>query len=101
MGRGESSVLSAINSPSAAAKYLGVSVAADKEIANDRDGKLRWGRKQYATLEQLYRGAPYFGMYAPALREIAEGVIMAQIPEELGVQTKQRLRPDHKGPTEA
>jgi hypothetical protein len=42
----------------------------DKEIANDREGRLRWGRKQYATLEQLYRGAPYFELYSPALREI-------------------------------
>jgi len=31
-----------------------------------------------------------------ALREIAEGVIQAQIPEELGEVTKQKLRPDHK-----
>lgn len=30
-----------------------------------------------------------------ALREIAEGLIMAQIPAELGEVTKQRLRPDH------
>lgn len=42
----------------------------DKEISNDRDGKLRWGRKQFATLEQSYRGAPHFKLYAPRLREI-------------------------------
>jgi hypothetical protein len=42
----------------------------DKQIANDRDGRLRWGRKQYATLEQVYRGAPYFPLYAPALKDI-------------------------------
>jgi len=42
----------------------------DKEISNDRDGKLRWGRKQFATLEQVYRGAPHFKTYAPGLREI-------------------------------
>lgn len=29
-----------------------------------------------------------------ALREIAEGLIMAQIPAELGAVTKQKLRPD-------
>lgn len=42
----------------------------EKLISNDRDGRLRWGRKQYATLEQVYRSAPYFHMYASALREI-------------------------------
>ena len=42
----------------------------EKTIANDRDGRLRWGRKQYATLEQLYRQAPYFQLYAPALQHI-------------------------------
>lgn len=42
----------------------------DKEISNDRDGRLRWGRKQYATLEQVYRGAPHFRAYGPRLKEI-------------------------------
>jgi hypothetical protein len=44
----------------------------DKEIANDRDGRLRWGRKQYATLEQVYRGTPHFQRYAPGLHDIFE-----------------------------
>lgn len=44
----------------------------DKEIANDRDGRLRWGRKQFATLEQVYRPAPHFERYGPALRDIFE-----------------------------
>src|SRR4051812_22331043 len=42
----------------------------DKEIANDRDGRLRWGRKQFLTIEQNYRGTPHFHRYAPALRDI-------------------------------
>jgi hypothetical protein len=44
----------------------------EKEIANDREGRLRWGRKQYSTLEQLYRSAPYFHLYAPELRALLD-----------------------------
>jgi hypothetical protein len=42
----------------------------EKLIANEKDGKFRWGRKQFATLEQVYRGAPYFHFYADALRGV-------------------------------
>lgn len=42
----------------------------DKEIANDREGRLRWGRKTYASLEQAYRRAPCFHLYAAQLREL-------------------------------
>ena len=42
----------------------------DKLVANEKDGKFRWGRKQFATLEQVYRGTPYFHLYASALRGI-------------------------------
>ena len=45
----------------------------DKEIANEKDGKFRWGRKSYTTLEGIYRGAPYFQLYAPYLRSVFAG----------------------------
>jgi hypothetical protein len=44
----------------------------DKLVDNGRAGRLRWGRKQFATLEQVYRGAPYFRLYAPALRALLD-----------------------------
>lgn len=45
----------------------------DKQVANERDGRLRWGRKQFATLEQVYRSTPYFHLYAPALHSLLDG----------------------------
>lgn len=42
----------------------------EKEIDNDREGRLRWGRKTALSLQYNYRPAPYHGQYAPALQEI-------------------------------
>jgi hypothetical protein len=42
----------------------------DKVIDNQRDGRLRFGRKIFATLRHVYQGAPYFQKYAPALQEL-------------------------------
>lgn len=37
------------------------------------DTSLRWPEKHWQTLEQSYRKAPFFGSYAPALREVYSG----------------------------
>jgi hypothetical protein len=41
-----------------------------KIIDNQRDGRLRWGRKAYLTMQYAYQGAPFFNIYAPELKGI-------------------------------
>ncbi len=44
----------------------------EKEIHNDADGRLAWGRKAAMTLEHAYGRAPFFKRYMPELREMLE-----------------------------
>jgi hypothetical protein len=43
----------------------------DKRVDN-RDAERPWGRTHFATLRHAYREAPYFSMFAPALKRIFE-----------------------------
>lgn len=42
----------------------------DKRVDNSRDGRFRWGRKQFLTLKYAYQAAPHFHAYEPALQRI-------------------------------
>lgn len=44
----------------------------EKLIDNQRDGKLRWGRKLFLTLKYSYQSALYFDRYAPDLQRILD-----------------------------
>lgn len=44
----------------------------EKLIDNQRDGKLRWGRKLFLTLKYSYQAAPYFDRYAPEIQRILD-----------------------------
>ena len=42
----------------------------DKTIDNHNEGRLRWGRKVYQTIQYAYQGAPFFNLYAPQLKTL-------------------------------
>ena len=44
----------------------------DKLVDNRPDSSRGWGANHYATLRHAYREAPFFGQYAPALKQILE-----------------------------
>jgi hypothetical protein len=44
----------------------------DKTIDNHNEGRSRWGRTVYQTIQYAYQGAPFFKSYAPQIHEVFE-----------------------------